>query len=658
MDVDAANDAAIARLLANEDGGDDEEEYSLDADELEYAAGAPECLSEPGLKAHGRLSPDPVPAEAGHVAPDQHQLTASGRRKRKDTGKQRTTSRSWSSGEESLFLEALDLHGRDWKKCAEHLVTRDPRAVTSHAQKHFIKLLLRGEALPEAVAASGAGYTLSGRPLDPNCASARAYGLRPDAFHRVAADGKLTVGIHVTSLEMEAEPAGVVKRLPKASAALCAAKRGRKKRGSSDSEDEGRPLAPAFPAAAEGSSPAEPTEYSKARPRRQGGQRAVMGDTSESLDLTCPKEFVGPPGSAAPLAQPFAVVTSSQARLVMDFHAHLSGYEVIGLLGGRYEAGRRVLHVDEAYPCRRAQGSDSGTSVELDPASQVEATTAMSARGQAAVGWYHSHPVFEARPSQKDNENQRNYQALCHDPEAGLAPWVGAIVSPYDASLPSTASQIRMWVVRTSAGRLTPFSIRSQGAEAGPASAHDDTLSSLRAALVAQRDDPSRVRLGAVWRGYTRLVQGHPDGPPLTKLEKLQVSVKCCEDGWHRWGQSSRLGCHRRARLGTRQSHDPRSAPCDMFIAPRFPPKGALAAHLASQGQRDALFSWLLDAVHEEWGVDLQPLAAAKAEAVPAETGEVCHCEPGLNLSGESCAASAGAAEALPPGGRPSLGLT
>lgn len=42
-------------------------------------------------------------------------------------GKQRTTSRSWSDGEESLFLEALALHGRDWRKCAEHLVTRDPR---------------------------------------------------------------------------------------------------------------------------------------------------------------------------------------------------------------------------------------------------------------------------------------------------------------------------------------------------------------------------------------------------------------------------------------------------------------------------------------------------------------------------------------------------
>lgn len=50
------------------------------------AASSPPFSVLAGLKAHGRLSPDPVPAEAGHVAPDQHQLTASGRRKRKDTG--------------------------------------------------------------------------------------------------------------------------------------------------------------------------------------------------------------------------------------------------------------------------------------------------------------------------------------------------------------------------------------------------------------------------------------------------------------------------------------------------------------------------------------------------------------------------------------------
>lgn len=39
----------------------------------------------------------------------------------------------------------------------------------------------------------------------------------------------------------------------------------------------------------------------------------------------------------------------------------------------------------------------------------------MSAAGQRCVGWYHSHPVFEPRPSLKDMENQRNYQALTRD---------------------------------------------------------------------------------------------------------------------------------------------------------------------------------------------------------------------------------------------------
>lgn len=43
--------------------------------------------------------------------------------------------------------------------------SRVHRAVTSHAQKHFIKLLLRGDDLPPAVARSGQGFTLSGTRL-------------------------------------------------------------------------------------------------------------------------------------------------------------------------------------------------------------------------------------------------------------------------------------------------------------------------------------------------------------------------------------------------------------------------------------------------------------------------------------------------------------
>ena len=40
-------------------------------------------------------------------------------------------------------------------------------------------------------------------------------------------------------------------------------------------------------------------------------------------------------------------------------------------------------------------------------------------------------------PSQKDNENQRNQQALHRCAKTGLEPCIGAIVGPYDITLPS-----------------------------------------------------------------------------------------------------------------------------------------------------------------------------------------------------------------------------
>lgn len=60
--------------------------------------------------------------------------------------------------------------------------TRDERAVSSHAQKHFIRLCLQGRQLPAKVAESGDGYTLSGKPLDPNSSAARQYGFKPDTL--------------------------------------------------------------------------------------------------------------------------------------------------------------------------------------------------------------------------------------------------------------------------------------------------------------------------------------------------------------------------------------------------------------------------------------------------------------------------------------------
>ena len=97
---------------------------------------------------------------------EKEEFTATGRRKRKTLGKTRAVPRAWTGDEERLFREALELHGRTWQKCAEHVGTRDSKSFTGHAQKYF-KLCLQGKALPRAVAATGEGYTLSGKPLDP-----------------------------------------------------------------------------------------------------------------------------------------------------------------------------------------------------------------------------------------------------------------------------------------------------------------------------------------------------------------------------------------------------------------------------------------------------------------------------------------------------------
>ncbi|GIL73288.1 hypothetical protein Vretifemale_3501, partial [Volvox reticuliferus] len=111
--------------------------------------------------------------------------TKSGRRRRKDVGKQRQAGRAWTPEEESLFLQAMETHGRDWKRGSELVGTRDHRAIASHAQKYFIKLCLAGKPLPVAVARTGLGYTLSGAMLDPYSAAARSYGFKPELLTRL-----------------------------------------------------------------------------------------------------------------------------------------------------------------------------------------------------------------------------------------------------------------------------------------------------------------------------------------------------------------------------------------------------------------------------------------------------------------------------------------
>jgi len=444
-------------------------------------------------------------------------LSATGRRKRKDTGATRTASRAWSDEEENKFVESLGLFGRDWKKCAEHIGTRDARAVASHTQKFLIKALLRGEELPPEMAKSGRGYTLSGKPLDPNSSAARAYGLRVAEFEKIVELGFLVEGVHVTTLKMDAEPlsspkSGSIKPPKQRKEQAPAAK---KKRPSAD-EDEDYVATKAV----------QPTEYSMNRPRRTlGTGPSHMGDTSESLDLTEVQEFMGPIGAEGGRCQPFAVSISEDAALVMDFHAHLSAYEVIGLLGGTVDTDSKEIVIKGAFPCQRSAGSESLTSVELDPVSQSEATEQMAKEGLVAVGWYHSHPKFEARPSNKDNENQRNHQAHVgsgHKP--GFEPWIGVIVGPYDEQLPTPASQIRAWVVRTQNKSSVPYNIKYKR-QPEKATVTPELMGRIESCFECLVGDPGRLDLQELWRPFTFIKQGLPDGEAMKRSDKLRAAL-------------------------------------------------------------------------------------------------------------------------------------
>jgi len=149
---------------------------------------------------------------------------------------------------------------------------------------------------------------------------------------------------------------------------------------------------------------------------------------------------------ASRATQPFKVTITSAAELVMDFHAHLCSDEIIGFLGGVYDTDEKTLRVTRALPARQLKQDNAGVEVELDPESVPDIVETLTESGERIVGWYHSHPVFATHPSLRDIENQVNYQAMFDDGDGDYAaPFVGAIVGPYDVRNDSKTSDLRMF---------------------------------------------------------------------------------------------------------------------------------------------------------------------------------------------------------------------
>jgi protein MYSM1 len=137
---------------------------------------------------------------------------------------------------------------------------------------------------------------------------------------------------------------------------------------------------------------------------------------------------------------PFHVYISSDAMIVMDFHSYLAHTEIIGLLGGKFDADKKRLEIQCTFPCK---STSTGIQCEMDPESEMRAREVFADMGMTVVGWYHSHPTFEPNPSVRDIENQSSYQSLFRHDESGLEPFIGVIVSPYDYTPVTNRSKIQ-----------------------------------------------------------------------------------------------------------------------------------------------------------------------------------------------------------------------
>lgn len=247
----------------------------------------------------------------------------------------------------------------------------------------------------------------------------------------------------------------------------------------------------------------------------------------ESHMIPC-ERYRGEPGSSTSGSQPFRVIVSPGAALFMEFHAHLSSNEIIGLLGGTWNAHQRLLRVERAFPVEEVQTQVATPTVEMDPGD--EALVRQSITGQhnlRCVGWYHSHPHAATHPSTSDIIRQIAQQRQ-HRVEGTVdEPFIGAIVGPFNKEAPSAQCSIAYFCVDHPLERVLPagadpiaegcLPMQIEVDEEGTASTEIYVTSMPQNEMrkVSQRCASSsrRVDIQATWR----------EG--VTNLEKLKASI-------------------------------------------------------------------------------------------------------------------------------------
>ncbi|XP_076134231.1 histone H2A deubiquitinase MYSM1 [Alosa pseudoharengus] len=210
--------------------------------------------------------------------------------------------------------------------------------------------------------------------------------------------------------------------------------------------------------------------------------------------------------------EPFQVIVSAEALVVMDMHAHVSMGEVIGLLGGAYLEEDKVLKIRAAEPCNSLS---TGMQCEMDPVSQTQASELLAAKGHSVVGWYHSHPAFDPNPSVRDIDTQAKFQSYF---SRGGAPFIGMIVSPYNPTNSSPVSQTTCLVVSEEEGpagtQRLPYRFELQHSSERPN--WEEVMRRAEWVVQKYRQTPGSVPLDRIF---------HRDSQ-LTCLEKMLASMK------------------------------------------------------------------------------------------------------------------------------------
>lgn len=129
---------------------------------------------------------------------------------------------------------------------------------------------------------------------------------------------------------------------------------------------------------------------------------------------------------------------------MIDFHCHLTTNEVCGYLGGTWDFNTHNLIITDTFPLLNTR-FDRAKAVDCEY--NIQKT--MLEKNIQLVGWYHSHPRFDAQPTMRDCDKQMDYQIkLRGTSDTTYTPCVGFIFSSYDGEdVENEAKMLPFWVL-------------------------------------------------------------------------------------------------------------------------------------------------------------------------------------------------------------------